>query len=57
MSSPQAIMARAAICALYPEPQEEDFYEETVRWFFSILNNLGEFSKEFEIQLHELKGH
>jgi len=47
LSSPAVIATRAVICALYPEPQGEEFDEETLRWFVMLLNKLGDYSKVF----------
>ncbi|QTR52395.1 hypothetical protein [Thiothrix unzii] len=33
---------RAVLCVLYPVPADETFSVETVRWFFQLLNRLGD---------------
>lgn len=37
---------RAVICVLFTEPESEDFYPETVRWFANMFDRLGNYSNE-----------
>jgi len=37
---------RAVICVLYVEPESEDFSVETVRWFATLFDRLGNYSVE-----------
>lgn len=37
---------RAVICVLYVEPETEDFSPETVRWFATLFDRLGNYSDE-----------
>jgi hypothetical protein len=47
LTSPEVVATRAVICALYPEPQGEDFDEDTLDWFVRLLNRLGDYSEVF----------
>lgn len=37
---------RALICVLYAEPEDDEFSVETVRWFFDLFNQIGNYSDE-----------
>jgi hypothetical protein len=39
---------RALMCVLYVEPECDDFSAETVRWFASMIDLLGDYSIEME---------
>jgi hypothetical protein len=37
---------RALLCVLNVEPTTEDFSTDSVRWFFAMMNRLGDYSTE-----------
>ncbi len=37
---------RAVICALYAEPESDDFWTDSVEWFANMLDRLGDYSSE-----------
>lgn len=57
LATPEVIGVRAVICVLYADPEEdEDFLEQTIEWFSTLLNKLGNHSKDFEEALEKASG-
>ena len=44
----ETILIRATLCTLYPTPADDDFSNDTVRWFIGLVSQLDDYPADLE---------